>query len=176
MASELQAAREQLTAALSALQAAREEIARIGKLWETETARAVKAEGDAFMQLLELVMLRAELRTVLDRESATSRAADAARELLDTVRQDRARLELRMSALQSEMHTLRLSHGAQELDALRYRRLRVLGVAPDGTKHLREGCVMRFTNLDEFVDHDIRITPSRGEAITHAESIAQEGT
>ncbi len=50
------------------------------------------------------------------------------------------------------------------LDARRYRRLRVLGVAPDGSKHLQEGNVMRFSNLDEYVDRDIRFMPSRGEA------------
>lgn len=49
------------------------------------------------------------------------------------------------------------------LDARRYRRLRVLGVAPDGSKHLEEGRVMRFTNLDEYTDRDLRFMPSRGE-------------
>jgi hypothetical protein len=50
------------------------------------------------------------------------------------------------------------------VDAARYRRLRVLGVAPAYTEHLNNGDVLRFTNLDEFIDRDISWTPSRGEA------------
>ena len=42
-------------------------------------------------------------------------------------------------------------------DAQRYRRLRALGAAPGGT-------VLRATGLDDFVDTDIRIVSSRGEA------------
>lgn len=56
------------------------------------------------------------------------------------------------------------SCSAESVDATRYRRLRVLGVAPAYTDHLKNGDVMRFTNLDEFVDKDIAWTPSRGEA------------
>lgn len=41
------------------------------------------------------------------------------------------------------------------LDAKRYRRLRVLGVAPGHTEHLKNGNVLRFTNLDDFVDSDL---------------------
>jgi len=48
-------------------------------------------------------------------------------------------------------------------DAARYWRLRVLGCAPCGSTELATQCVMRFTNLDAFVDADIRINPSRGE-------------
>jgi len=50
------------------------------------------------------------------------------------------------------------------VDARRYQRLRVLGCAPAYTDHLKRGDVMRFTNLDEFVDKDADWTPSRGEA------------
>ena len=53
---------------------------------------------------------------------------------------------------------------ADALDARRYRRLRVLGVAPSGSKHLEESNVMRFTNLDQYTDRDLRFIPSRGEA------------
>ena len=49
-------------------------------------------------------------------------------------------------------------------DARRYWRLRVLGAALCESRELREGNVLRFTNLDEAVDEDIRINPSRGEA------------
>lgn len=48
-------------------------------------------------------------------------------------------------------------------DALRYRRLQILGVAPAGSTELKLGLVMRFTNLDAFVDADIKAQPSRGE-------------
>lgn len=49
-----------------------------------------------------------------------------------------------------------------ELDAARYRRLRVLGcaVTPD---QLKNGFVTRFTNLDTAVDDDIARISSRGE-------------
>lgn len=51
-----------------------------------------------------------------------------------------------------------------EQDARRYRRLRVLGAAPFGSPQLVNGTVMRFTNLDAFIDADIARQPSRGEA------------
>ena len=51
-----------------------------------------------------------------------------------------------------------------ERDARRYRRLRVLGAAPGGSKQLDQGTVLRFTNLDAFVDHDLTHYRSRGEA------------
>lgn len=53
---------------------------------------------------------------------------------------------------------------AQKLDAIRYRRLRVLGCAVMNTPNLPGGNVSRFTNLDEIVDNDLRAQPSRGEA------------
>lgn len=53
-----------------------------------------------------------------------------------------------------------------ERDAARYRRLRVLGCAPAYTQHLARNDVMRFTNLDAFIDEDIAAHPSRGEAKT----------
>ena len=49
-------------------------------------------------------------------------------------------------------------------DAKRYRRLRVIGVAPYGTRELEHGLVGRFTNVDEFVDKDIADYPTRGES------------
>lgn len=49
-------------------------------------------------------------------------------------------------------------------DAARYHRLRILGCAPGQTEHLRTGSVMRFTNLDAYVDADRAAHPSRGEA------------
>lgn len=48
-------------------------------------------------------------------------------------------------------------------DARRYRRLQVLGCAPSNSLQLAYGTVLRFTNLDTFVDNDLRINPSRGE-------------
>lgn len=62
-------------------------------------------------------------------------------------------------------------------DARRYRRLRVLGCAPDSTQHLKHGHVMRFTNLDNFLDEDLA-NYDRGEvkdALLAARASAQEG-
>lgn len=53
-------------------------------------------------------------------------------------------------------------------DAARYWRLRLLGCAPMESKQLENGTVLRFSNLDEFVDHDIKIYSSRGEAELYA--------
>jgi hypothetical protein len=61
-----------------------------------------------------------------------------------------------------------------ELDAARYQRLRVLGCAPMDTKQLASGTVMRFTNLDEFVDSDLRVVPSRGEPAVPAVPTVEE--
>jgi hypothetical protein len=47
-------------------------------------------------------------------------------------------------------------------DAQRYRRLRILGCAPAESQHLNNGFVLRFTNLDEAVDADIRFI-NRGD-------------
>lgn len=49
-------------------------------------------------------------------------------------------------------------------DAARYRRLQVLGCAPAYSTSLDSRTVLRFTNLDEFVDLDMKHNPSRGEA------------
>lgn len=48
-----------------------------------------------------------------------------------------------------------------DADATRYRRLRVLGVRKNEDN---DGHVMVFTNLDAFVDADLKAHPSRGEA------------
>lgn len=47
-----------------------------------------------------------------------------------------------------------------EMDARRYRRLRILGVP----KTTDDSEMLLFSNLDGFVDHDLRIHTSRGEA------------
>jgi hypothetical protein len=57
----------------------------------------------------------------------------------------------------------------QTADVQRYQRLRILGAAPGGSKQLDAGTVLRFQNLDDFVDADIAAYPSRGEA---SESVA----
>lgn len=59
------------------------------------------------------------------------------------------------------MDTIKDQH--LELDAARYRRLRVLGCAVFGTENLKKGFVSRFTNLDEVVDADMEAQKSRGE-------------
>lgn len=52
---------------------------------------------------------------------------------------------------------------AATLDAKRYQRLRILGVAPNETKQLSEVTVIRFQSLDEFCDKDLAAYPDRGE-------------
>jgi hypothetical protein len=49
-------------------------------------------------------------------------------------------------------------------DAMRYRRLQILGCAVVGTKELENGHVSRFTNLDAIIDADLKAHPHRGEA------------
>lgn len=61
-----------------------------------------------------------------------------------------------------------------DLDGRRYRRLRVLGVAPAQTEHLKNGNVLRFTNLDEFVDSDLS-NYVRGEAALAPRQVDVEG-
>lgn len=56
-------------------------------------------------------------------------------------------------------------------DALRYRRLRLIGCAPANSEHLSQGLVMRFTNLDGFVDDDIRVHPERGDLPTPTKEV-----
>lgn len=58
-------------------------------------------------------------------------------------------------------------------DARRYRRLQVLGAAPFGSDELEHGNVLRFTNLDVFVDGDIAAHPSRGESAATAPQVVQ---
>lgn len=50
-------------------------------------------------------------------------------------------------------------------DAMRYRRLRVLGAAPGGSIHEEQGTVLRFTNLDEAMDADLERERTRGEEL-----------
>ena len=74
-----------------------------------------------------------------------------------------------LSALKEEVAALGtgLKTRAQEVlgiteedrrDAERYRRLRILGASPYGRRDL-----LRFDQLDSFLDEDLRVTPSRGE-------------
>jgi hypothetical protein len=62
---------------------------------------------------------------------------------------------------------------ARERDATRYRRLQVLGCAPSYSKHLKTQSVLRFSNLDEFIDADLIAQPYRGEAIRPAALASQ---
>lgn len=64
-------------------------------------------------------------------------------------------------------------------DAKRYQRLRILGAAPFGSEHLENASVMRFTNLDAFVDKDISLHSSRGEsppASSRTDQASREGS
>jgi hypothetical protein len=53
--------------------------------------------------------------------------------------------------------------GYRPTDEQRYRRLRILGAAPGGSKQLEGGTVLCFQNLDDYLDADIAAHPSRGE-------------
>ena len=52
----------------------------------------------------------------------------------------------------------------ESLNEKRYRRLRVLGAAPFNSKQLATGNLLRFQNLDDFIDNDLYHHDSRGEA------------
>lgn len=73
-----------------------------------------------------------------------------------------AELEAESARLIREMLVLSVDHEAQlaeyKADAERYRRTRVLGAAINECTPL-----LRFTNLDVFIDRDIKVNPSRGE-------------
>lgn len=91
----------------------------------------------------------AQWRAANERQAFDKQAGDLCRELGVTP-----------AALRDEVARLRKC----ELDAKRYRRLQVLGCAPSTSKQLENGTVLCFTNLDEFVDADIKTLPSRGES------------
>ncbi len=57
--------------------------------------------------------------------------------------------------LVDEVTKAKQESAALKEDARRYRRLRVLGCAPAGTKQLEAATVLRFTNLDGFVDSEL---------------------
>jgi hypothetical protein len=50
-------------------------------------------------------------------------------------------------------------------DALRYRRLRILGAAPGGSIQVVQGTVLRFATLDKAIDEDISTVPNRGDPL-----------
>jgi hypothetical protein len=68
------------------------------------------------------------------------------------------------SALGKELNQVADEMEAMQDDALRYRRLRILGAAPGESKQLEQGTVLRFQSLDMYIDEDINHYPSRGEA------------
>lgn len=72
----------------------------------------------------------------------------------------------------AEVEALQAQLSVVEGDALRYRRLRVLGCAVMDTPQLDAGTVVRFTGLDAIVDADLRFRRSRGEARATLESTA----
>lgn len=69
--------------------------------------------------------------------------------------------ELKLLA-QAYLNLLKQQEG-MVLDARRYKRLQVLGCAPSTSLLLDKGLVLRFSNLDKFIDEDIKVHPSRGE-------------
>lgn len=64
---------------------------------------------------------------------------------------------------EEEFSHLAASAFADPGDVQRYQRLRILGAAPGGSKQLKDGTVLRFQALDDYLDGDIISYPSRGE-------------
>ena len=67
----------------------------------------------------------------------------------------------------------------ENIDAIRYARLRILGAAPYGTAQLEKGTVLRFQSLDALVDADINLYANRGESFAvddHSQSAAAIGS
>lgn len=89
--------------------------------------------------------------------------ADRCRQLLATLDAERA-ARMPMIAEDPTVIDRQVAAAEDTHDARRYRRLRILGAAPGGSRHLDNGTVITFTGLDEFLDEDLRRTPSRGEA------------
>lgn len=85
-----------------------------------------------------------------------------------------------LDAVKHRLQPQQLAGEPERVDAVRYRRLRVLGCAPFGSKHLEQALVLRFTNLDAFVDAGISEHTPHGEATcspygesTFVESLAE---
>lgn len=74
----------------------------------------------------------------------------------DKAQAEKGEAKLKVIRLQAEVDALRLSHR-------RYERLSILGCAPGYSEHLDKGLVLRFSNLDKFIDDDIAAHPSRGD-------------
>ena len=120
---------------------------------ELEEYRSIAEQQGASKAVSQLATLQAQLRQVEGER-------DTARHRVDELE---AR-EIDVEILQGDLTTLR-QFGE---DARRYRRLQVLGCAPSTSKQLGNGTVLCFTNLDEFVDADLKAVPSRGEAAQDA--------
>jgi len=110
-----------------------------------------------------------KLHCIADPRAVRSDVADRIRALASAPAAKSAACKIRGAGVgeacgTSPMQCLAPAVETAGVDARRYQRLRVLGCAPAYTDHLKRGDVMRFTNLDEFVDKDVDWTPSRGEA------------
>lgn len=93
----------------------------------------------------------------------------AARELLANLDQlqlpeYRHAYERRVQLIQQALEDAARRTERDTIDARRYRRLQILGCAPYGSRNLDNGTVLRATGLDDFVDADMAVHSSRGEA------------
>lgn len=75
--------------------------------------------------------------------------------------------------LKEEIAELEGMVALQADDVKRYQRLRIIGAAPYKTKHLAAGTVLRFQNLDNYCDDELKNYPSRGEAISASAETVQ---
>ena len=96
-----------------------------------------------------------------DRDGWQQRVND----LIRALRDERNRLREELHFCNGTCDLAMKHRDIAEADARRYRRLQILGCAPDGSRNLDAGTVLRFTNLDAFVDADLHLHPSRGEAL-----------
>ena len=125
-----------------------------------ELATALEELRKAKAMILQMGEQAKESRAVKAQLRQVEGERDTARHRVDELE---AR-EIDVEILQGDLTTLR-QFGE---DARRYRRLQVLGCAPSTSKQLENGTVLCFTNLDEFVDADLKAVPSRGEAAQDA--------
>jgi len=58
-----------------------------------------------------------------------------------------------------------------QTDVRRYRRLQVLGAAPYGSIELNNATVLRFTNLDAYIDADLATIPNRGDVRDNIDAV-----
>jgi hypothetical protein len=140
-----------------------------------EAARVARSALGAYVGLAREAHSPAASPPISPQEAASDRVREALERLTkmtdchivdDTPVDAYGRFDLTYGDLRTARAALSSAPAAagEREDARRYRRLRLLGCAPCYTEYLRRGEVLRFTNLDAYLDEDIKTVPSRGEA------------